>query len=516
MSRPPGTGSVLIDQPERLFDGALSGVDPVGRSAVPLPEPLRLAAAPRSWSRWKRPYQFTALGGDVIVAGCGATLALVLRTANATTFGLMGSIALVICLMVIWPAVLFLGRCYEGRYLGAGSEEFRRIFNAGVRVLAVIALTSFIFKLSLARSFVGISVPAVVLASLGWHALLRGWLNRSRRHGRGLHRVLVVGRWRAAERMVAALGTDAGEGVGLAVVGVCCDNPRGVTVGGREIPTVGDLTDVFTALERSGADTVAVASDSGLTPTQLRRLGWQLEGSSVDLVVGTDLVEVAGPRIHVRPVAGLPLLHVEQPELRGARRAVKSSYDRALALLALLTLAPLFAVVAVLIRLDSRGHAFYRQTRIGRHGKTFRIVKFRSMYADADARLADLAALNEHDGPLFKMRDDPRVSRVGRWLRRTSIDELPQLWNVLRGDMSLVGPRPPLPSEVEQYADDVRRRLLVKPGVTGLWQVSGRSNLSWEQCVRLDLSYVENWSPALDLMILLKTVKAVTARSGAY
>jgi exopolysaccharide biosynthesis polyprenyl glycosylphosphotransferase len=250
---------------------------------------------------------------------------------------------------------------------------------------------------------------------------------------------------------------------------------------------------------------------------ELRRVCWALENTDVDVVVAPALIEVAGPRLHIRPVARLPLLHVEKPEFTGGRRIVKGTFDRLVAVAALTLLSPLLVAIALAIRLTSPGPALFRQTRIGVRGVPFMIYKFRSMRSDAEATKSELTLLNDNaDGLLFKIRRDPRVTAVGRVLRRYSLDELPQLINVAKGEMSLVGPRPPLPAEVELYADDVRRRLLVKPGVTGLWQVSGRSDLSWDDSVRLDLRYVENWSLVWDFEILWKTVYAVFRGAGAY
>jgi exopolysaccharide biosynthesis polyprenyl glycosylphosphotransferase len=248
----------------------------------------------------------------------------------------------------------------------------------------------------------------------------------------------------------------------------------------------------------------------------LRRLAWSLEGTGVDLVVAPTLTDVAGPRVHVRPVAGLPLLHVEAPEFTGGRQLLKGLVDRCAALAFLVLLTPLLAAIALAVRLDTPGPALFRQTRVGRHGRPFLLYKFRSMVGGAEHMRAALAQNNEQDGVLFKIRRDPRVTPVGRIIRRYSLDELPQLLNVLKGDMALVGPRPPLPAEVEQYGTDVHRRLLVKPGITGLWQVSGRSDLPWQDGVRLDLYYVENWSLTLDLMILWKTLFTVLRPQGAY
>jgi exopolysaccharide biosynthesis polyprenyl glycosylphosphotransferase len=253
-----------------------------------------------------------------------------------------------------------------------------------------------------------------------------------------------------------------------------------------------------------------------MSGVMLRDLAWELEKTGTDLCVAPALLDVAGPRTTIRPVAGLPLLHMDHPEFTGIRRVVKAAFDRAMAGLALLLLSPLFLVIITVIRLADHGPGLFRQTRVGRDGRAFTVYKFRTMVVDAEERKSHLAALNDSDGVLFKMRRDPRVTAVGVWLRRWSLDELPQLINVLIGDMSMVGPRPALPQEAALYGDHVRRRLAVKPGITGLWQVNGRSDLSWDESVRLDLRYVENWSFVLDLQILWKTASAVLRGSGAY
>jgi exopolysaccharide biosynthesis polyprenyl glycosylphosphotransferase len=310
---------------------------------------------------------------------------------------------------------------------------------------------------------------------------------------------------------------------GMRVVGACVPgddalDPATVRdLDDIEVPILGDVDSVRAAVALSDADTVAVVSSLAVGPEKLRWISWQLEGTATDLVVSPGLTEVAGPRLHIRPVAGLPLLHVEEPEFSGFRRVLKGVFDRSVAMVSILLLSPVFLVLAVSVRLGSRGPALFRQVRVGRDGSIFTMLKFRSMYVDAEARLAGLAGHSDHgDGILFKMRDDPRVTPVGRLLRKYSLDELPQLFNVLLGSMSLVGPRPPLPREVARYEEHVHRRLLVKPGLTGLWQVSGRSDLSWDESVRLDLYYVENWSLALDLAIIARTVWAVLQGRGAY
>jgi exopolysaccharide biosynthesis polyprenyl glycosylphosphotransferase len=404
-------------------------------------------------------------------------------------------------LVPLWLAVCALGRCYEQALVGHGREEFRRVTHAGMALIAIVSVVSYGFHLQTSRAWVVVALPLTVLFSVAVRVGSRTALARSRGRGLAQHKVVVVGRPEAAARLVERMTEDA-KGGWEVVAGCVEDGTR--------------LEDTIAAVRSCGADTVAVAADAGLTPLELRKLGWELEGLGVDLVVSTDLIEVAGPRIHIRAVAGMPLLHVSTPEMHGPRKLVKAGIDRGVAAVALFFLTPLMLVLAAMVKLDSRGPAIFKQRRVGRHGKEFTVLKFRSMTDGAERMVIDLRDQNESDGLLFKMKDDPRITRCGKWMRRWSLDELPQLINVLVGHMSLVGPRPPLPEEVAQYGDDVRRRLLVKPGLTGLWQVSGRSDLSWEQSVRLDLSYVENWSVTLDAVILGRTLGAVLKRTGSY
>jgi exopolysaccharide biosynthesis polyprenyl glycosylphosphotransferase len=299
-------------------------------------------------------------------------------------------------------------------------------------------------------------------------------------------------------------------------VAACVTPTDRVRVAAATAVPVGGLDDVVEIAGRLGADTIAVTSASETAAQYLRQLSWQLEGTGIELLVAPGLIEVAGPRLHIRPLEGLPLLSIEQPRFEGWQSVIKGGLDRITAALGLLVLAPVLCAIAIGIKVTSPGPVLFRQERVGVNGTTFTMLKFRSMVVDADSQLDALRAQNISDGVLFKMRVDPRVTRIGGVLRRLSLDELPQLFNVLGGSMSLVGPRPPLPAEVARYDASVHRRFLVKPGLTGLWQVSGRSDLPWEEAVRLDLRYVENWSLAMDLLILAKTVRAVLGSSGAY
>jgi exopolysaccharide biosynthesis polyprenyl glycosylphosphotransferase len=329
-----------------------------------------------------------------------------------------------------------------------------------------------------------------------------------------MRRVIAVGGPSGISEVVEALRRS--RYVGYEVVGACL--PVGIAIEPERfaVPIVGRVKDTRRLCDDLGADTVLVARGGFDSAQELRRIAWELEGTSIDLVVVPSVTDVAGPRIHVRPVAGLPLLHVEQPQSGKAGGITKRLFDLLFAGSAVVALAPLFLVVAAVVKLQDGGPVLFRQCRIGRDGRPFEMLKLRSMVVGAELHLESLRPLNESNGLLFKMKDDPRITPVGRVLRRYSVDELPQLLNVLRGEMSLVGPRPPLPSEVDLYADDVHRRLLVRPGLTGLWQVSGRSGLSWDESVRLDLYYVDNWSMTSDLVIIAKTVRAVLGKTGAY
>ena len=466
---------------------------------------------------WLRRYTRALVFVDLLAVLTAAVVALLVRFGGEqVTLGGISYSAVAVLLPVPWLAVLALSRCYEARFLGSGPEEFQRVFNASIRFTALVALFAYATQLDVARGFVAIALPlGAVLLLLGRYAA-RLVLHRQRKQGRCTHRVLVVGTYQDAQDLIVRLRKE--PLAGLEVVGACVPGGyRRVTTGaGEPVHVLGALTAFHAALAASGADTVAVTASPGLQGEVLRKLSYDLEGTGVDLLVAPALTNVTGTRISIRPVAGLPLLHLDEPELTGARRVIKGVFDRTAALLGLIVLLPLLLGLAAAVRLTSPGPAIFKQTRVGRCGEEFRVWKFRSMYADAEARLAELQHRNESDGVLFKVRNDPRITPLGNTLRKYSLDELPQLVNVLLGQMSLVGPRPPLPSEVAQYVGHTRRRLLVKPGITGLWQVSGRSDLSWEDTVRLDLQYVENWSLGLDLSILARTVLTVVKGSGAY
>ncbi|HEX8094457.1 sugar transferase [Jatrophihabitans sp.] len=470
-------------------------------------------------TRWLRRYQRGLVITDLVTAWAAIATAYLLR------FGLGASAPLNLLVAVMlplgWVALIGINHGYGARLVGVGAAEFQRIFRAFLHMTALIAFIAFVTDAEFARGFILVALPLALAMNLLARYAARKWLHAQRARGRAMKSVLLVGDAEAISKFSMVLRRD--DYAGLRVVGACvpsesiADMRTIDTLGEAEVPLLGDVDSIVSAVRLSGADTVAVVSSGAIGPEKLRWVSWQLEGSSTDLMVSPGLTEVAGPRLHIMPVAGLPLLHVEEPKFTGVRRVFKGAFDRSVAAVALLLLSPLFLVLVLAVRLTSSGPALFRQIRVGRAGSTFVMLKFRSMYADAEERLASLRDQSDHgDGVLFKMREDPRVTRVGKFLRKYSLDELPQLINVLLGTMSLVGPRPPLPLEVARYEDHVHRRLLVKPGLTGLWQISGRSDLSWDESVQLDLRYVENWSLGEDLFILWKTARAVAAGSGAY
>jgi exopolysaccharide biosynthesis polyprenyl glycosylphosphotransferase len=486
-----------------------------GRSAVTGPraaDRVAARAAIRARSSWMSRYLREAAAADGLCALAAALLAFGVRFGDHPQFS--GQyLVLSLSLPLFWLLMVMLSGGYDPRFIGVGSDEFRRILNVGLGLTAAIAIVAYGTRTDLARSYVLVALPCATMFDLLARFALRKRLHRRRKLGRCMRRTVVVGHASVAADLATELRRESYHG--LQVVAACVTGMLGNgEIAG--IPVIGDLGSVPEVVARFDADTVAVLACPEMSGVRLRELAWALEKRGTDLCVAPALLDVAGPRTTIRPVAGLPLLHMDHPEFTGVRRVIKSAFDKFLALAVLALTIPVFLAIPVAIWLGDGGPPFFRQIRVGRHGRLFTVFKFRTMVRDAEDRKAQLSASNEYDDVLFKIRDDPRVTRVGTWLRRWSVDELPQLINVLLGDMSMVGPRPALPEEAAAYGEQVRRRLVVKPGITGLWQVNGRSDLPWEESVRLDLRYVENWSLALDLQILWKTLSAVGRGSGAY
>ena len=405
----------------------------------------------------------------------------------------IGLLVFALVLPVLWVGSLALAGGYDSRFIGTGFEEFRRILNAAVVLTAALAVFTYLIKSDTLRWYVAVTLPCVLALDLIARFGLRKLLHRWWRRGRCMRRAVAVGHAALVADLATLLRRDSRHG--LSVVAACVVGPPHQDEV-ADIPTYDGLDSVASVVSRFNADTVAVLASPEINGTQLRELAWDLEKTGTEMVVASALLDAVGPRTTMRPVAGLPLLHVDHAELTGAKWVIKGLFDRVSAAAALLFLAPILLSIAFFIRVADGGPVFFRETRIGKDGRQFTLYKFRTMVVDSEAR------------------KDPQVTSVGKSLRRLSLDELPQLINVLRGDMSLVGSRPPLPNEVEQYTDYVRRRLVVKPGFTGLWNVVGRSDLSWEEAVRLDVRYVENWSLTLDLQILWRTVLSLARGSG--
>ncbi|QOD02641.1 sugar transferase [Pseudarthrobacter sp. BIM B-2242] len=424
-----------------------------------------------------------------------------------------------VVLAAAWWVMLGAWNSRQSRILGSGPDEYKRVAAASLWLFGIVAIVSYVFRIDTARGYVGLALPVGLLGLLLGRWLMRQHLSIKRRQGQSMSRLLLVGGPGAVSHLASSLTSAQHAGylpVAVYMPGVKSNLAVEPSSGLEILGYKPDTHSIVAALKDCSADAVALSAGVQLHPQTLRHLGWELAARNIGLIMAPALTDIAGPRIHTQQVAGLPLIHVTTPTLEAGQRVAKRLFDLFAAGILLLMASPAMILVAILVKLDSPGPILFRQERVGIEGSHFYMLKFRSMIVDAEARLADLTRENEGSGPLFKMKNDPRVTRIGGFLRRFSLDELPQLLNVLTGTMSLVGPRPPLPKEVEAYESDVRRRLLVKPGLTGLWQVSGRSNLSWQDSVRLDLYYVENWSLAGDLVIILRTVRAVFGSSGAY
>jgi exopolysaccharide biosynthesis polyprenyl glycosylphosphotransferase len=466
--------------------------------------------------KWERSYVAATIAIDASAALVAATAAYVGRFGDHPTSSyLWGYIALTASVPVLWLAAMGVARAYETRFLTVGYEEFRRVLIAAVAVIATVGTFSWATKAEVARGYVIIALPLATMLTLLGRYSARKFVHRRRRTGDFMSDVLLVGHGHSAADLVRQMRRDAHHG--MRIVGACVPNgSQSEALADVGIPVLGGFEDVDKLLPETAADAVAVLACPEMDGSALRRLSWSLASSGIDLLVAPALMDVTGPRIAIRPVCGLPLLHVDEPALSGGRRVAKGCFDRVVSALALLILLPLLVAIGLAVRLTSPGPALFRQRRVGLHGREFNVLKFRTMTRNAESLRTSLAHLNVHStGHLFKIENDPRVTQLGRWLRRTSLDELPQLLNVLRGQMSLVGPRP-LPTTDTPYDGEARRRLFVKPGLTGLWQISGRADLEWDEAVGLDLRYVENWSLALDALIIWKTLIVIVKRSGAY
>lgn len=470
-------------------------------------------------SRWLRALQGGIAVGDlfivtaaVVIAGIGRRQLQLFDTANDLTL-VADSVGVYI--IALWMLANVGVGTYAKTFLGVGTVEYARIGSAAGLTAGLVGIASYLTHFNLSRGYFVIMFAIGLPALLLWRYLARQLVHRAHTRGHLMTRVLLTGSSSHVDDVAAVLRRE--KWLGYDIVGAVL--PKGSTelVTGRGIHVVGRTGDTSAAVLSTKADLVVFTEGAFPSAVDFRRIAWDLEGRHVQMAVVPSLSDISSGRMAMRPVGGLPLVHVEQPQSMGASRGAKRLFDIVGASLMLLVSSPVLLFVALAIRLGDKGPVLFRQTRVGRDGELFECLKFRSMVVDAEARLSSITHLNESsEGVLFKMQSDPRITPIGQFIRRFSIDEMPQLLNVLRGDMSLVGPRPALPAEVRRYDPDVQRRLHVRPGLTGLWQVSGRSDLSWDDTVRLDLYYVDNWSMVQDIAIMLRTVQAVVASRGAY
>ena len=475
-----------------------------------------VAGAPHRALRYLTPTAFVIDVAAVSLAGAAATLGrdrLAIFDPSivqvSDTLGYAGPL-----MMGGWLLMLWLVGAYSSDVFGAGTDEYKRVLNASVLAAGLVGVGAYLAKFQLSRGFFlllfSIGVPTLIVGRF----LLRRALYAARTRGALQQRVVIAGTPSHVDEVARVLRRETW--LGYDVVGALVPSARITAETAAGVPVIGTPDQLLQAVEVADADVIFVAGGALDSATQLRRIAWQLEERDVKVIVAPSVTDVSAERVRVRPVGGLPLMHIDKPRAVNASRAGKRTFDVVGSLALLVLFAPLLVVSAVWIKLHDRGPVLFMQERTGREGSAFRCFKFRSMVVDAEQRLAQLHAMTGYHDGLFKMEDDPRITRPGRWLRRYSIDELPQLFNVLRGEMSLVGPRPPLPTEVARYARDTVRRLRVRPGMTGLWQVSGRSDLAFDEAVRLDLYYVDNWSMLQDLTILARTLGAVLGTKGAY
>ncbi|WP_354236205.1 sugar transferase [Arthrobacter sp. UYEF3] len=485
-------------------------------SPIDIPAPRK--AGSQTWRKFANSLRITD-SAAVLVA---VALAYVFRfSADASTSAAEDFearyLVLSTLLLVAWIAVLEIYPTRDSRTFGVGGAEYKRVAQATLKLFGALAIAMVFVRFDVVRGYFAIALPLGLLLLTADRWLWRKWLNRKRIAGEYLSRVIVIGEAADVEYVINQIEKNPMAGYQTSGVALpTLDKTMELRPPWYRIPVVSTLADISRMVEVAGAEAVIVAGPVPGGSKYIRELGWKLEATGTELVLASSLTNVAGPRIHWRPVDGLPLVHVELPQYAGGKHVLKRAVDIVASSLALLVLSPVMLVLAIIVKRDSRGPIIFRQLRAGRNGMPFYMLKFRSMVQTAEIELASLQERNEGAGPLFKIRDDPRVTGCGRWMRKYSLDELPQFWNVLTGEMSLVGPRPPLPTEVERYEKFTNRRLLIKPGITGLWQINGRSTLPWEESIRLDLYYVENWSLTGDLIILWRTFRALRSPAGAF
>jgi exopolysaccharide biosynthesis polyprenyl glycosylphosphotransferase len=418
-----------------------------------------------------------------------------------------------------WLLALELLQSRDISLVGIGTEEYRRVATATASIFGLVAVLSVLLREQVSRGYLAVALTLGLIGLIAGRHFVRTDLARRRTRGEFITRVVVLGKPDSVRVLCDSFQRSTA--AGYRVVGVCIPEFGGevgeelITSAGA-MPVLGDQNSVESALSLTRADALAIAAVEHLGPEKLKKLVWRLESLETDLIVMPGMTDIAGPRLRMRPIDNLPLFHIAPPRREGTSAVAKRLFDLVFGSMALLAALPVMVVAAIAIKLGDSGPVIFHQSRVGYGGKRFRICKFRTMTVDAEARKDAERDMTENTGVFYKSVSDSRITRVGRLLRATSIDELPQLFNVLGGSMSVVGPRPLVPGEGESVEHFVERRGMVKPGITGLWQISGRSDVSEEERIRLDHSYVDNWSCMQDLVIVWRTVRAVLKREGAY
>lgn len=461
---------------------------------------------------WGDKYRLLVFVIDFVAITSVIVVSYIFRFGEAPSPGTnIGQLLEPLLIGLAWFGLLSVTESRNLKYFGAGLEEYRRVISASFYAFGTIAIGSYLLQAEVSRFYFAVSLPLGLGLLLAGRWSCRVYLGRLRADGRALTRAIVIGKPSQVDEAVQDMTRH--PEAGYLPVAVSIVQAEGSQQPATNLPQI-PYAHLRETVGRRSIGAVVVAGGLGRHST--RHLSWDLDGNKVELLIVPRIADVAGPRLHMRSVEGLFLMQVGLPRYSGWNYHLKRAFDIAFSSIALILFSPVLLAIAIAIKLDSRGPVIFRQERVGRGGEPFTIHKFRSMSVDAEDRLEALRPESIGNGALFKMDDDPRTTRVGRTLRKLSFDELPQFWTVLRGDMSVVGPRPHLEKELAEFPDDGLRRLLIKPGITGLWQVNGRSNLSLEESIRLDLSYVENWSLSGDIAIILKTVRAVARRDGAH
>lgn len=463
----------------------------------------------RKRSTFLGPYRIRLILTDIFLITVSIGTGL-LVSSRASAWGIDPFLAVYgtpVIIGLMWFVFLVLRGSYDEKFIGLGTEEARRVVSATLLTFAVVAGVSYLIRADISRAYAFLSLPLGLILIVASRVSWRRWLYRQRAKGRFMYRTVVIGSDSAVKELAGKLTEDSY--CGYAVVG-SMDLPRGETKGDSRW-----LHSLDVILASEDADAVAIDPGEDAANNEVQQLAWHLEGRQIDLLISPGMLDLAGPRLTMRPASGLPLLHLDEAALSRPQRAAKRALDLVVSAIAVVLLSPVFLGAALAIRFTSRGPILFKQTRIGRGGVEFVMFKFRTMRIDAENQREQLRQEFDINDPLFKLESDPRISRVGKFMRRWSIDELPQFFNALGGSMSVVGPRPHPADDVQRYELEAFRRLALKPGLTGLWQVSGRSDLSWSQSIKLDLYYVERWSLLGDLLLMLRTFRIVVSGRGA-